>query len=660
MDSYARGNVWLHLLLVILFNSLHLKLAVDSQYHVFANVTLFPMHSTVDHGLVTVRCRYFAHVVKHCFWAIVLLLASFPRLACVSESRPPELASMSGLPSKACSNVIEPSASPVVGALVEQMHVLPTCASPPPRRQSQCLEETPTKRLRLRGKLALGNPLECAKPLEVNGFVIPLDYVAPDFPSLQEWIKLGFRNQGQRLLQYLRSCYISSMSVAMRSEASQFTQNNTGYRDTQSGGRRLWTQLEDAKKRHFMVEWSHRVEMPQYIAKRFQELYDRKRNGGTWQKSVLLTYNGDWGALQTSEFKDLHGLPLDDLVTRLRTDNSVQQLFDEFQLYGKKVQEKVKWCDIALSLEVCTTTLKENGSVRLHGHIFLRSDKPFRLPVMEDLGFSGSLPHMRHMGDKAAYAVSKNSWCGYFYLACPKAGVVHRWSNKEPFKDYLVQGQWVMNLLQSGKLSTVDAKPLLMRCCHNVARYVKELEVLEEQEELRVIKEAKESALRVLGPTDRPFRVLPEVCLWEEQYGVARHRYKFLVLNGPTKLGKTQFARNLTPPGKEFYLVNCAAGSSPDLRSFRYAKHGLILFDEITPQQVISEKLLFQGSASEVQLGTSSTNCYSYSVFLWRTRLVMASNTWSRLLSTMEVDDQEWIHNNSMYVEVSSPLWVGE
>ncbi len=188
----------------------------------------------------------------------------------------------------------------------------------------------------------------------------------------------------------------------MRSEASKCTQNNTGWVDTQSGGRKLWTQLEDAKKRQFMVEWSHRVEMPQCIAKRLQELYDRKRNGGTWQKSVLLTYNGDWGALQTSEFKDLHGLPLDDVVTRLRTDNSVQQLFDEFQLNGKKVQEKVKWCDIALSLEVCTTTFKKNVSVRLHGHLFLRSDKPFRLPVMEDLGSSGSLPHLRHMGDKAA------------------------------------------------------------------------------------------------------------------------------------------------------------------------------------------------------------------------------------------------------------------
>ena len=196
-----------------------------------------------------------------------------------------------------------------------------------------------------------------------------------------------------------------------------------------------------------------------------------------------------------------------------------------------------------------------------------------------------------------------------------------------------------------------------MRTCNNVSRYLKELEVLEAESLARIVLKAKEDARRVLGATNKPFRSMPEVDAWRLQYHVMQHRYKFLVLDGPTRLGKSLYAKHLTPAGKEFFLSNCAAGNNPDLKQFKYGIHGLILFDEASCEMVLRERLLFQGSAEEVQLGTSSTNCHSYSVFLHRILIVLASNNWSQELQQVSVSDRDWLNNNSVLINVTTPLW---
>ena len=43
---------------------------------------------------------------------------------------------------------------------------------------------------------------------------------------------------------------------------------------------------------------------------------------------------------------------------------------------------------------------------------------------------------------------------------------------------------------------------------------------------------------------------------------------------------------------------------------------------------MVAQRKMFQACASAVQLGCSATNCYSYTVFLWQKRLVLASNKW--------------------------------
>ena len=134
-------------------------------------------------------------------------------------------------------------------------------------------------------------------------------------------------------------------------------------------------------------------------------------------------------------------------------------------------------------------------------------------------------------------------------------------------------------------------------------------------------------------------------------------RYKFLILEGPSRVGKTCWARQLAAPGRTLEL-NCCSGSSPNLKSFKALHHEVVILDEATPQLILNERKLFQAGPTPVILGGSSTNVYSYSVFVHRVKFVVCSNVWSDLVEREIPDTQQWLKDNSVYYKVTTPLWV--
>ena len=99
---------------------------------------------------------------------------------------------------------------------------------------------------------------------------------------------------------------------------------------------------------------------------------------------------------------------------------------------------------------------------------------------------------------------SRMSWPGFFYCCLhDKIGTVFPEATKVPFKGFLVNPNWILNLVQSQKLESDVAKLLLVQCI-NASRHLKELETHANYvEELRV-KEAQEEANRLLHRTLRP------------------------------------------------------------------------------------------------------------------------------------------------------------
>ena len=162
-----------------------------------------------------------------------------------------------------------------------------------------------------------------------------------------------------------------------------------------------------------------------------------------------------------------------------------------------------------------------------------------------------------------------------------------------------------------------------------------------------------------LRSTLRPFKRYDVVDAWISQYALVCRRYKFLVLQGPSQVGKTLFARNLSTPCFHGMLeVNCASRDEPDLRAYRLRQHGLILFDDIVPQQVVSQRQLFQADCARVQMGRSAIHMNSYEVCMWRTKIVLVSSDWDVHVSQLSAADQHWVNTNSFVLCVTEPMWI--
>ena len=138
------------------------------------------------------------------------------------------------------------------------------------------------------------------------------------------------------------------------------------------------------------------------------------------------------------------------------------------------------------------------------------------------------------------------------------------------FLDYAIQPDWILFLLQSGKIPVAEARRLAVCVVRNLPQMLTTLEAverarMEEQLEQHVL--AVQSAL---AAQRFPFRVLPEVVAWNAEFSHLRARYTFLVLDGPSQTGKSEFARSLAPPGCAFFcrLWKCVRTGFARFRAF--------------------------------------------------------------------------------------------
>ena len=337
----------------------------------------------------------------------------------------------------------------------------------------------------------------------------------------------------------------------------------------------------------------------------------------------------------------------------------VERKFRRFVEFVKEQANRLEGVDWAAACEICKTTLKEEGVAVVHLHMYLRHrTHKVRYPLPAELVFEQVRPHCSATPQLGTHRVKPTlAWGGYFYCCIEKIGQVHTESNKEPFRDFPVQGNWIMSLLQAEKICVSTAKCLAFRVAHGVTRLLADLRVVEEQIEKQVIEAAQQRAARCLATSKVPFRQVAEVSAWVTDFDVVKSRYQFLVLEGPSGVGKTEFARSLCRKGRTVYEVNCAAGGEPDLRGFRFQEHGLILLDEIEADAVAAQRKLFQASTAAVQLGTSPTNIHVYTVYVHGVMIVCCSNNWTASLERLSADDANWIRKNSVYYHVTEPLF---
>ena len=537
-------------------------------------------------------------------------------------------------------------------------------------------EVTPPKRRRLTRKTkdihALWAPASvveaavCEPPAMDELDVIPASQpplpdaepLAEEFPSASKWYSMTDKARYFVLYNRVRRFWATRMYVPPQDD-----DQDVGVRKRALVLREQFGQLPHEEKEVAMNAWLAAVDAPEFVSERAKLIFCKKgrpAGGAKMGFTCLLTYIGPWklcnddGSVRLCE-----GVSMTEAEDLVRSCDAWEKKWKYFLKVADSIRARLHASDMAACMEICPRALEVENYVRLHFHLFLRANQHMRQPpCVKVLAFEDASPHLAGIVGGLPLAKARNNWAGYFYCVVKKFGSVFQHGPRRPFKDFLVSAQWVVALLQSKKISAKYAKELILQTCHNVTRYLKEMEVLEALERQSLVERTLAEAHAHLSTVRKRFKTIPAVQIWKAQYSSHDFRYKFLVLDGPSRMGKTQFAHCLVEPPAHVHEINCGSGSEPDLRNYRFERDTLILFDEIEAPAVVSQRKLFQAAPSMVQLGCSSTNCHAYSVCVYRVMMVLCSNNWRSSLGQLNDADHEWVSANSVVVDVTEPLWV--
>ena len=380
-------------------------------------------------------------------------------------------------------------------------------------------------------------------------------------------------------------------------------------------------------------------------------------------KTALFTWNGPWGVVDGVTVPEAVKSPstfntaVEEVCEQLRQHEGVLQLWAEFKKKVECWKDEFFLSSVAFCMELCTHTLESEGIIRVHFHAFFRSNSRIKIERGRAVSFKKSEPFKSGNvmgGSRSARGSGTNA--GMYYLQAPKIGSIFTSGTIIPFKDYLVSGEWIMNLVQAGKMDFHTAREEIVCSAKNLPRLLASLDRWHMEMQRKSLKEHMRSVQMELEAGKKPFKSIEVVNDWVRSHATNQMRYKFLVLCGGSGLGKTQFANSLVPAGRSLEL-NMATAPEPDMREYDHSLHDLVLFDECTPQQVLRQKKLFQCPAVEIGLAASATSCHAYTVWVHKKLFVVASNVWQYELTRLSCADASWIEGNSVLLEVLEPLW---
>ena len=135
-------------------------------------------------------------------------------------------------------------------------------------------------------------------------------------------------------------------------------------------------------------------------------------------------------------------------------------------------------------------------------------------------------------------------------------------------------------------------------------------------------------------------------------------RYKFLVLDGPSRIGKSEFAKGLCSDPSKVQLVNCKSCPEPPLKGIHAGNTELLILDEGSPKMIADNRKVMQACGDFIHLGCSATNIHSYKVYLHRVKIVVTSNAFWEEMQALSEDARSWIQSNFVYLRLpKEDMW---
>ena len=385
------------------------------------------------------------------------------------------------------------------------------------------------------------------------------------------------------------------------------------------------------------------------------------------KSSALLTYNGPWGLLvdvcpPPALFAGQH--PADAVAQWLMTQQCVQDLWKKYVQRVTAIADAMNCVRWSAGLEVCPKAVCQQ-TVRIHAHLFLECSQAVTIRSADALRFEGVRPHIstdevQHLRGRGRAARTAAA-AGHYYVRAPKVGKLLSCGTHQPYEDYAIKAEWVTAYWQAGKLTDEQAINEFLKVKRDCARNIQNVRDNVRLREQLATQTQSDAVQRRLSAAKRPRAYVAEVerDFLPQFQNTQLSRRKFLVLEGRSCVGKTEYARGLVSGPHELLELNCANQSQHvDLRALSPGTHKLVLWDEASPQLILNNKKLIQGQACQVQLGQTNTSCHSYAVFPWGVMMVVCFNNWSTALRSVSVEDEKWLRANSVHVKVTKPLWV--
>jgi len=335
------------------------------------------------------------------------------------------------------------------------------------------------------------------------------------------------------------------------------------------------------------------------------EVFDPKKEFKVKCKAMLLTYNSLPEEMTLPEF--------------------IEQLKERF--------EGVRW-----------TACKEKGK-RDHFHLYLERCKgQFQHELsywsVNDLKPSDCQTNLIK-GSGARNAMDR----GHFYVHCKfKNTHIDSDCNWEPAKDYIVRTFWIQTLWQKQKINSCDVLPCAAHYMCLTPAFAAMVRITTSTRDSITAEHHNEARRKRLKASFSPFKTFKLADAYRSQFQYETTRYKFLVITGPSLMGKTQLA-------KSWFLSPFVHSDHINWDGYNPDEHDAVIFDDIPDiyELIKTNHTMFQ-SSGVVTVNTSKTNCYSQKVDLTAMPIVVVSNFY---------DHDIWLKANSAHLEISEPTWEG-
>ncbi|CAL1154478.1 unnamed protein product [Cladocopium goreaui] len=400
---------------------------------------------------------------------------------------------------------------------------------------------------------------------------------------------------------------------------------------------------------------------------------------------TMFRYSGSFSMIEHQPSLDLlaagPSVDIDLLSAGLRRNApQVLAIWDDFQSWMTELGNKYRFERVSTALELHTevTLQRRVPSIHLHMMFDTRDSAAMRAlaPYLpgpctrmlrpgrqvhlsgQSLAFRGCKPHISLDSSQArGRSVRRALDQGHFYLQVEKKGSIFRQTTCPAYQTFTVSPDWVTGLWQGDKINKECAEQHYVQCKRNIRAYCENLKYHGQKQRELYIQQQQAAAAELLRPLQKEPVELPEVTqLFLPQFTRPMHRRKFLVLNGPTRLGKTVYARSLFG-ADHTYETNCSGVLEPDMREYDVLGHRCVVFDEASVHLVLKHKKLFQAPPAEISLGHSATGMYVYRIWVWNVALIVTSNVWTTELEQLAAEDREWLEGNAILIQCSQPLY---